>query len=107
MVRGFVKIAECSEAVGKVINIGSGKEISVGNMALTILDLVGKDLPIVSDSERVRPENSEVERLCANNRQAKDILSWRPECSLRNGLAETIGWIEKNIGRYRPSLYTI
>ena len=77
-VEAFIRAAECPDAIGKVINVGSEKEISVKHLAGTILDLLGKDIPINSDSQRVRPENSEVERLCAENTKAKQILGWEP-----------------------------
>ena len=106
-VEAFIRAAECSDAIGKVINIGTGNEISVGDLASTILDLMGKDIPIKSDDQRIRPANSEVERLCAKNDKAQEILNWRPQYSLKQGLTETIEWIEQNLERYRPEAYAI
>ena len=106
-VEGFIKIAECPEAVGQVINIGSGKEISVGDLATTVLELVGTNVPVLSDPDRVRPENSEVDRLCADNRKAKKMLGWAPQHTLKDGLNHTIGWVEKNIGQFRPGTYSV
>jgi NAD dependent epimerase/dehydratase len=104
-VEAFIRIAECPEAVGQVTNIGTGNEISIGDLAKTILELVGTDLPVIQDSQRVRPVNSEVDRLCAHNGKAKRILDWQPRHTLKDGLAETIRWIEKNIGEYQPESY--
>ena len=106
-VEAYVRIAECPDAIGKVINIGTGNEISVGDLASTILDLMGKNIPIKSDDQRIRPANSEVERLCAKNDKAQEILNWRPKHSLKQGLTETIEWIEQNLEQYRPEAYTI
>lgn len=106
-VEGFIRIAECPEAIGQVINIGSGQEISIGDLARRILNLVGRELPILCDNERVRPENSEVERLCADNNKARRILGWHPRYTLEEGLSQTIEWMERHIERYRPEIYTI
>ncbi len=106
-VEGFIRVAECPEAIGRVINIGSGQEISIGDLASTILSLLGKKIPVIQDSQRVRPENSEVGRLCADNTKAKKILGWQPRYTLKDGLALTIDWMEKNLEYYRPGTYTI
>ena len=106
-VEGFIRAAECPEAVGKTINIGSGREISIGDLANMILKLVGKDIPIISDDQRLRPAKSEVERLCADNRLAREVLDWRPRFTLEEGLAETIRWIEGNLGRFRVGEYVV
>jgi dTDP-glucose 4,6-dehydratase len=106
-VEGFIRVAECPAAIGQVINIGSGQEIAVGDLARTILELVGKDKPIICDAQRVRPEPSEVERLCADNRQARALLGWQPHYTLHDGLARTIAWVEENLVRYRPGTYTV
>ena len=104
-VDGFLRAALCARAVGQVINIGSGQEISIRDLATTILALLGKDLPIVSDEERLRSESSEVERLLADNTKAGETLGWRPSYSLKEGLAETIEWIERNLESYRIGTY--
>ena len=106
-VEGFIRIAETAEAEGQVINVGSGLEISMGDLARTILELVGKDMPVVYDQQRVRPENSEVDRLCADNSKAQKVLGWHPGYSLKEGLARTIEWIERNLEKYRPGVYTV
>ena len=90
-----------------MINIGSGHEISIGDLAKSILELIGKDIPVICDSTRIRPDNSEVDRLCADNSKAQNSLGWEPQYTLKDGLAETIEWLEKNIDRYRLGTYTI
>jgi NAD dependent epimerase/dehydratase len=106
-VNGFIKAAEAPAAVGQVVNIGNQREISIGKLAAIILGLMGKDLPIVSEKERVRPSHSEVERLCADNTKARQILGWEPEYTLEQGLKLTIEWIRENNERYRPGIYAI
>jgi len=106
-VTGFIRIAEYPEAVGQVINIGSGQEISIGELAKTILELVRSQIPLLTDENRLRPENSEVDRLLADNNKAQALLGWSPQYTLKDGLTRTINWIEDNIGQYRLGTYTI
>jgi len=105
-VAGFVCVAGAPAAIGQVINVGSGQEITIGDLARTILDLLGRDLPIVCEEQRIRPENSEVERLCADNRQAR-ALGWQPQVTLQEGLLRTIAWVEEHLEQYRPAIYAI
>ena len=88
-------------------NLGTGREISIGELAATILKSLGKDLPVVTENERVRPEGSEVERLCADPTKARELLGWEPKHSLEEGLSRTIEWIRENNERYRLGVYTI
>jgi len=106
-VDGFVKIAESERAVGQVINIGSGREISIGELAEKIVSIVGRRVAVVEDSRRVRPTASEVERLCADNSKARVLVGWAPRVPLEQGLAETVEWIKHHIGLYRPEAYEI
>ena len=106
-VEGFIKAAESPKAVGEVINLGTGREISIGELAATIVRTLGTDLPVISDRERVRPEGSEVERLCADANKARKLLGWEPTHTLEEGLSRTIEWIRENNERYRPGVYTI
>lgn len=106
-VTGFIRMAECPTAVGEFINIGSGKEISMEALAHTVLDLLSRSLPVVCEDGRVRPENSEVQRLCADNRKAREILGWQSQYTLRDGLVRTIEWIKSNLEKYHPSNYAL
>ena len=106
-VEGFVRIAECPQAIGEVINIGSGREVAIGNLAETILKLMGKDIPIVSNGERIRPQASEVDRLCADNTKASELIGWHPQYSLEKGLIETIRWVQSNSESYRAGVYAV
>ena len=106
VVEGFVKVAESPESVGEVINIGSNFEISIGDLANKIISLAGKNTEIVTDPVRVRPQDSEVERLWCDNTKAKRLLGWESTTSLDEGLKKTISWIYDNINLYKPELYS-
>jgi NAD dependent epimerase/dehydratase len=106
-VEGFLCAASEPQAIGKTINFGSGVEISIGDLARLIGRLLGKDLTLVSEEQRVRPENSEVERLCADSSLAQQLLGWRPRVSLEEGLRQTITWMEDNLGNYRIKEYAV
>jgi len=106
-VEGFIKAAECIKAAGQVINLGSGSEISIKELTALILKLMKKDLPIVSEGERVRPEGSEVERLCADNEKARTLLGWAPRFTLEDGLTRTIEWISENKEKFRSGVYVV
>ena len=106
-VAGFIKAAETPNAIGETFNLGTGSEISIGELAATILKSMRKDLPVVTENQRVRPVNSEVERLCADANKARELLGWEPSYSLEQGLRQTIEWIEDNNERFRRGVYTI
>ena len=104
-VDAFVRIADSPDALGQVVNVGTGEEISVGDLAALVLRLVGRELPIVTEGERTRPEGSEVERLCADASRARTMIGWEPHRTLESGLEETISWIGENLDRYRLGTY--
>lgn len=106
-VDGFVRAAECPKAVGQVIHLGTGEEISIGELAATILKLAGKQAPVVTEKKRERPDASEVERLVADPKKALELLGWRPRHDLKSGLTKTIEWIGTNAERYRPDEYVL
>jgi len=102
---GFIKIAESSKSVGEIFNIGSNFEISIRDLAQKILYLLGKEEEISIDSDRIRPINSEVERLWCDNTKAKKIIGWKPKIKFEDGLKETIDWVNESIHLYKPELY--
>jgi dTDP-glucose 4,6-dehydratase len=106
-VEAFVRIADCPEAVGRVLNAGSGQEISIADLARRIETVMGRSSPVEHDDDRVRPPGSEVERLCANADAARELLGWEPSVSLDEGLASTAAWIAQNLERYRADLYAV
>ncbi len=105
-VEGFLCIAAASNAIGEVINLGTGKEISMRNLVEMIAKLIDKDLSVVSEDDRVRPKASEVDRLCADISKAEN-LGWKPRYSLKEGLQSTIAWIKDHLEMYRPDSYSI
>jgi nucleoside-diphosphate-sugar epimerase len=106
-VNAFIKIAENEKTIGKVTNVGTGKEISVEDLATKILRIIGSDAKIICDEHRIRPVNSEVERLCADNKRALELTDWRPNYTLDEGLSETIGWLKNNISHYKADVYNV
>jgi NAD dependent epimerase/dehydratase len=105
--RGFLAAAASPGVEGLTIQIGSGREHSVGELVELVGDILQKELRVIEDSRRRRPASSEVERLLASNRNAKDRLNWKPEVSLKKGLEKTIRWFRNRAGRYRSDLYHI
>lgn len=106
-VNGFIKIAESEKTIGEVINIGTGREISVGKLAETIISIIGKKVKIVSKDLRKRPQKSEVIRLICDNTKAKKIIGWQPMVSLDEGLKRTIDWVKTHLEYYHPDKYQI
>lgn len=103
----FVKIAESDRTIGEVINAGSNYEITVGDTVKKIIDIIGKDVKIICDEERLRPEKSEVNRLWADNTKIKELTDWTPNYSIDRGLEETIKWIKENMKYYKPDIYNV
>ena len=107
IVEGFVFAAASQQAVGQVMNLGTGAEISIQKLASTLGQLLGKKLTLVAEDRRLRPENSEVERLCADATKARELLDWTPSVSLPDGLRQTIAWMEQNLQAYRSDSYAV
>ncbi len=113
-VSGFIACASHPKSVGEVINIGSNFEISIGDTVKLIAEVLGKDdVEVTTKEVRMRPEKSEVERLWACNKKAKEILNWEPSYGgqegFRRGLAETADWFlkEENLSQYKADIYNI
>lgn len=112
-VRAFLAVAGCESTVGEVINAGSSFEISIGETAKLIAEVMGADIEIVTDDERIRPELSEVERLFASNEKLRNLTGWRPEFAdiegFRRGLASTIEWFAnpENLKLYKADRYNL
>jgi len=111
--RGITAVLDSAKSVGEVINIGSNFEISVGDTVAMIAEVMGKNVQIECEDERLRPAKSEVERLWADNAKAKCLLGWAPEFAgrdgFRRGLSITAGWFvdPQNQTRYRADRYTV
>jgi NAD dependent epimerase/dehydratase len=104
-VNGFLKGAEVAGIEGETINLGTGSEITVGELVNLVCQITGKKVKINQDAARIRPEKSEVLRLLSDNRRAKHLLGWQPEVDIQTGMANTINWIKDNLSFYRPDLY--
>jgi len=111
--RAFQGALDADGAGGEVINVATGHEIAIGDLAALIAGLMRADVEIETESQRVRPEKSEVERLCGAGAKAARLLGWQPEYGGREGLVrgleETIAWLQDpaNLARYRPGTYTL
>lgn len=111
--RAFEALAECDAAVGRTVNAGSGFEISIGDTARTLIELMGRDVEIVTEDQRLRPEGSEVERLWADSALMTSLTGWTPEYGggegFRRGLRATIDWFSDpaNLARYKTDRYVL
>ncbi len=106
-VEGFMRAALSSKAVGKTLNLGTGREISIGDLVAKIAQMLGKKISVKSESARLRPKKSEVERLLADNKLGFAVLGWKPRVSLEDGLKQTIEWIQQRQDAYRTGTYAI
>ncbi|WP_025678733.1 NAD-dependent 4,6-dehydratase LegB [Paenibacillus massiliensis] len=112
-VEGFISVMESPKSIGEVINIGSNYEVTIGETAQLIAEIMGVNLIIETDEQRLRPEKSEVERLWASNKKALELLGWKPEYGgkegLRKGLSETIKWFTDlgNLSKYKADEYNV
>lgn len=112
-VEGFIAVAQSDQSVGEVINIGSGYEISIGDLVYLIAEVMGVAIEIETESIRMRPEKSEVERLLADNAKAKRLTQWTPDYAghdgLYRGLQETVAWFScvENLKHYKAERYNI
>jgi NAD dependent epimerase/dehydratase len=106
-VEGFCLAAVSENALGQTLNLGTGQEISIGDLARKICKLMGVDVPIETEAERLRPDQSEVERLCASAERAHHVLGWWPSHTLDDGLKATIGWIGERPGLYNVGAYAV
>jgi NAD dependent epimerase/dehydratase len=107
--RGFYEIAKCDELTGHEINIATQQEISIGELAKTLIRLINPDAKVVTDINRLRPQNSEVERLMGSNYKLKEYTGWQPETDLKTGLMQTIEWFsdKSNLMRYKSDIYNV
>jgi len=106
-VRGFLLAGRAEHAVGQVINLGTAQGISVGDLAKLIMGIVGRQVPIVADADRVRPPASEVRLLIAKTERARDLLGWKAEVSLDDGLRRVVDYISGNMVAYRVGSYAV
>jgi dTDP-glucose 4,6-dehydratase len=112
-VDGFIKALETDTVFGEVINLGSDFEISIGDTARAIADVMGTEIDIITDNQRLRPKKSEVDRLWADNSKAKKLLGWKPQYAglegFKRGLQETTNWFlsSDNLADYKSDRYNL
>lgn len=104
-VRGFLLAMASPAAVGRPVNLGTGRSITIGDLARLIIQLVGRDVPLVSEAARLRPETSEVLRLRSDNRLARELIGWEPQVSLEEGLQHTVAWMRDHLHLFDPGRY--
>jgi NAD dependent epimerase/dehydratase len=104
-VRGFMLAAERDAALGQTVQLATGREISVGDLASHCMRVLGTTVEVQSDEERLRPAASEVERLLGDPARAAALLGWRAEVPLEVGVERVAAWLRDNLGRYRPGEY--
>lgn len=104
---GFITIAGCKEALGEEINIATGREISIGQLAEELIAQINPAARVVCDEARLRPEKSEVERLLGSAEKLKKLTGWQPAHTFEQGIAETIAWFRDNGGDYKADRYNI
>lgn len=108
-VNGFIEIAKSQKTIGEEINIATQSEISIGDLAQTIINIINPQAKIICDKQRIRPEKSEVKRLCGSNEKLKKLTNWQQMYSLKDGLKETIDWFsnKENLIRYKAGIYNV
>lgn len=104
---GFYQIALAGGLFGEITNIGMSEEISIGDLVKLISKLIGREVEIISDEQRIRPDKSEVERLFCNNQKILANTLWKPEYNLESGLTETIDWIKNNLSYFKSDIYNV
>jgi dTDP-glucose 4,6-dehydratase len=102
----FMAIADCDAAIGRVVNVGRGSDVSIGELVERIGERIGRPIAVELDSQRVRPASSEVGRLVAGTVLARSLWGWEPRCSLDSGLDQTIAWIRENRAMFRTEAYS-
>jgi NAD dependent epimerase/dehydratase len=105
--RGLIACAEAGDVDGQEINFGSGHEHSIGDVATMVGRILGRELDVVSTPERLRPADSEVERLLADTQRAATLLGWAPEVPFEQGLRATIDWMSTALETFKPGLYNL
>jgi dTDP-glucose 4,6-dehydratase len=106
-VEAFLRVAEAPGIEGQLYQVGSGREITIGELADRIIRIIGGDIRVTFDASRIRPASSEVGRLVCDASRARADLGWEPRVALDDGLSRTVDWIGQNLAAYRPEIYNI
>ncbi len=105
--RGFLAASKSEKVIGELVNLGVGKGVSIGKLVELIGELLGKNLAVETDQQRVRPANSEVMELISNNSKANELMTWQPEVSLKDGLQATITFIQQHLNEFKSDNYAV
>lgn len=105
--RGFATVGGADDALGEVVNVGSGEEVSIREVVRLVGEIVGRELAVEGDEQRMRPQKSEVSRLHSDSDKARRLAGWAPEVPLAEGLRLTAEWIRQHIDLYRPQEYAV
>jgi NAD dependent epimerase/dehydratase len=106
-VRGFAAVAGSEAAVGETVNLGTGTEVSIGDVVNLVSKLLGRELTVREDAQRIRPKASEVGRLLCDASKAAELCGWKAEVGLEEGLRRVIAWMEPNLARFQPRVYGV
>ncbi|WP_435241678.1 SDR family NAD(P)-dependent oxidoreductase [Streptomyces cucumeris] len=104
---GFLALADCDRALGEVVNLGTGREIAIGDLTEALIAATGRDARVVVDPARLRPAGSEVQRLLSDNSRAREWAGWRPEIGLAEGLRRTSQWVADHLHRFSVERYDV
>ncbi len=105
--RGFIELSKCDGAIGKEVNIATGREISIGDLAQTMIKLIRPSARIVCEEQRLRPEKSEVNRLLGDNTLLKTLTGFAPQTPIEEGLKITAEWIREHLDTYKTDRYNV
>jgi NAD dependent epimerase/dehydratase len=106
-VDGFLALGQADAAIGCEVNVGYGACASIGDVVDIVQDLLGTDKAVITEPQRVRPAGSEVMKLHCDNSRVRGLCGWQPATSLKQGLKETISWIEAHLSSFNPDLYNV
>lgn len=106
-VQGFIEIYKSKRTIGQEINIATGQEISIGKLANELITQINPKARIICDEQRLRPENSEVERLLGCNKKIMELTEWKPQYTFEQGLMETIDFLKGNLRKYKTDIYNL
>lgn len=107
--RAFIGLASCKDAIGEVVNIGTNYEISIKDVVKLVMELMGREVEIVEEAARVRPEKSEVFRLWCDNSKIVDLIGYKPEVDIKQGIENCIEWFlnPENLRKYKTGIYNL
>lgn len=106
-VAGFLAVAACDRALGEVVNVGSGREISIDDLVHLLVEITGSEAEVVTDEARLRPAGSEVERLLCDNTRAREWAGWEPQVPLEEGLRRTSEWVREHLDELDTAGYSV